>query len=334
MKFMPKMIQKLKENNFVVQDRYKKGKPEIPTKGGIAVLFTSFLTLALIPVIFNIFVKFDSTIDVPESLSQTDQAILLVIAMFALYGIVDDLINVGRPAKIILPMIFSYPLLVVITPSHLSLPFIGELDFSSGIDFPVFGYLSLSMVTRFGIMPIYIMVVANLMNMHSGFNGLQSGLASILLIFIIIKSVIEDLSSDILVISAITGAMISLWWFNKFPTQIFEGNIGALSVGAAIGAAVIVKGFFVFGIVILIPHIVNFLLYFYWRIKHRLHPEDKRWKMCKFGKLRDDGTIEVPNIFTLKWIPPYYKKMTEKKATYWMYGITIIFCVIGLFVPV
>ena len=66
MKFMPKMIQKLKENNFVVKDVYKKGKPEIPTKGGVAILFTSFLTLALIPVIFNILTRIDSSIEVPD----------------------------------------------------------------------------------------------------------------------------------------------------------------------------------------------------------------------------------------------------------------------------
>ena len=333
MKFMPKMIQKLKDGNFVAKDMYKKGTPEIPTKGGIAILFTSFLTLAAIPVIFHGLNRIHSDIDVPGSLSQTDEAILLVVAMFALYGIVDDLINVGRPAKIILPLLFSYPLLVVVTPNHMLIPFYGDVDFSSGIEFPAFGFLSLSMVTRYAIMPIYIMVVANLMNMHSGFNGLQSGLASIILIFILIKSIKEDLTKDVIVISAITGAMIGFWWFNKFPAQIFEGNIGALSVGAAIGAIIVVQGFFVFGLLILFPHIVNFILYVYWRLMHRLHPNKTCWKTCKFGKLRDDGKIEVPNRFTLKWIPPYYTRMSEKQATNYMYGITIVFCLIGLFVP-
>lgn len=332
-KFIPKMIQKLREGNFVTKDMYKKGTPEVPTKGGIAVIFTSFLTLAIIPIIFHGLNKIHSDINVPGSLSQTDEAILLVFAMFALYGIVDDLINVGRPAKIILPLLFCYPLLVVVTPSHLTLPIFGEVDFSSGINIPAFGLLTLAMVTRYAIMPIYIMVVANLMNMHSGFNGLQSGLASILLIFIIIKSIIEDQTKDILVISAIAGAMIAFWWYNKYPAQIFEGNIGALSVGAAIGAVIVVQGFLISGFVMLLPHTVNFLLYGYWRLMHCLHPEDKRFKLCKFGKLRDDGTIKVPNRFTLKWIPPYYKRMSERQATYIMYALTIVFCTIGLFVP-
>ena len=83
----------------------------------------------------------------------------------------------------------------------------------------------------------------------------------------------------------------------------------------------------------LIPHIINFLLYLYWRIQHRRFPDDERFRIVKWGRIREDGTLEVPNRLTLKWVLPYHFRMTEKQVVYSMYLLTIIFCTLGLFVP-
>ncbi len=329
---LPIFIRKLTENGYVAKDMYKRFKDEIPTKGGIAVLFSLYLTVIIVPVFFRILNKINSDVEVPSALSQTDQAILLVIVMFALYGIVDDLIDIGRPAKVALPLLFSYPLLVVVTPQHLTLPFIGTVNFENGIPIPLLGTLTYYRVTRYIIMPLYIMVVANLMNMHSGFNGLQSGLSTIILFALLIKSVIEGLTESVITIGAASGAMFAFWLFNRYPAKIFEGNIGALAIGAAIGSAIIVNGFIVAGFVMLIPHTVNFLLYFYWRIMHIRYPEDERFRLVKFGSLNADQSLDVPNPYTLKWVLPYYFKMDEKQATYAMYAVTIVFCAAGIFV--
>ena len=80
----------------------------------------------------------------------------------------------------------------------------------------------------------------------------------------------------------------------------------------------------VYGVIILIPHIANFLMYVYWRVK--------RVQDSKFGRIREDGTLDVPNPLTLKWVLPYYSRMTEQQATYIMYGLTVMFGVIGLVV--
>jgi len=74
-------------------------------------------------------------------------------------------------------------------------------------------------------------------------------------------------------------------------------------------------------------------MYVYWRLMHRRHPEDGRWKIAKFGHVRDDGTLEVPNCLTLKWVLPYYHRVTEKQAVLAMYTLTILFCVVALFIP-
>ena len=75
----------------------------------------------------------------------------------------------------------------------------------------------------------------------------------------------------------------------------------------------------------LIPHTVNFLMYVYWKIK--------KYPAVKFGKVREDGTLEVPNPLTLKWVLPYYYRLTEKQATYAMFLLTSVFCILGILLP-
>ena len=54
----------------------------------------------------------------------------------------------------------------------------------------------------------------------------------------------------------------------------------------------------------------------------------------KFGKIKDDGIIEVPNRLTLKWIPNYYFSLTEKQSTMISYSFTLFFCIVGLFLGI
>ena len=103
-------------------------------------------------------------------------------------------------------------------------------------------------------------------------------------------------------------------------------------MGAAIGAGFAVQHYLFAGVVMLIPHIVNFLMYVYWRVMNKRHPDDPRYAPAKFGKVRDDGTLEVPNRLTLKWVLPYHFRMNERQVVYSMYLLTTIFCVLGLFV--
>jgi UDP-N-acetylglucosamine--dolichyl-phosphate N-acetylglucosaminephosphotransferase len=77
----------------------------------------------------------------------------------------------------------------------------------------------------------------------------------------------------------------------------------------------------------LIPHTVNFLLYVYWRLRPKQYP------IAKFGKIREDGTLDVPNPLTLKWVLPYYFPMTERQGANVMYALTGIFCIIGFMIP-
>ena len=50
----------------------------------------------------------------------------------------------------------------------------------------------------------------------------------------------------------------------------------------------------------------------------------------KFGEVRYDGSLKVPNNLTLKWFFPYYYRLTEQQATLIMFLLTAVFGIIGL----
>jgi len=294
----PYFIRKFKESGLVVTDYYKKNKPMVPEKGGLIILLITLVSISIASLFF----------DLPHSTFR----IAAVLTLFGLTGLLDDLINIGRPSKIVMLYFFSFPLIPLISTNAIDFPLIGTIDF--GIFYAIV------------IIPIYVMVTANLVNMHSGFNGLSSGLSLIILITLLAKSITEnpDQIDNLFAITCMISATLAFFWYNKHTSRIFWGNIGALTVGSLIGIFIVIQGFLISGLVMLIPHIINFIMYVYWRIK-KLPPD-------KFGKIRYDGTIEVPNQLTLKWFLPYYKRMTEKQATCLMYLLTLVFCIAGFFI--
>lgn len=298
---MPGLIRRLREHAIVAKDMYKADHPEVATNGGLIILLASLLSLSIISLFYSSYIL------------PVNYVIIMVVTLFALFGILDDIIDIGRPAKLILLYYCSYSLISYVTVTLVYIPFIGTMDL---------GILYLQL-----ILPLYVPVVANLVNMHSGLNGLAPGLSLIVLITLIAKAVTDGEIWNILFIVCLTGSLAAYWFFEKYPARIFWGNIGALSVGAAIGATMVITGYIFSGFVMLIPHVANFLMYVYWRLRPRRYP------IAKFGKIRDDGTIEVPNPLTLKWVLPYYFPMTERHAVTVMYGVTGIFCIIGFLIP-
>jgi len=296
---MPYIIRKLKLNGHVVKDMYKADQPLVPTQGGLVILLIAIFSLSVLTLFYS------------KIITPINYTIIVVVVLFALFGLLDDLVNIGRPAKLVLLYYCSYPLIPFIT--------------TTTIFFPLFGNIDLSIIYLQLIIPPYVPVVANLVNMHSGLNGIAPGLSLIVLVTLVYKAYFFGNISNALFILCLTGAVAGYFLFERYPSRIFWGNIGALSIGAAIGAMIVTQGFIISGFIMLIPHTINFLMYVYWRLK--------KYPTVKFGKVREDGTLEVPNPLTLKWVLPYYFRMTEKNASYAMLAVTGVFCVFGFFIP-
>ena len=328
---MPHSIRKLREANYVVKDMYKLEKPEIPTNAGIIIVFTSFISICILPLtILLINFSFSSSLQ-GTSFADKELALLLVVSIYAFYGLVDDLVDVGRKMKFLLPIIFSFPLISLIRPDSLSLLIYQDLDLNKeiypGIDF--------SDVFRLIIVPTYVMVVANLFNMHSGYNGLQSGLSILVIGTLIFKSYLDNKLDDILVVGAFFGSMIAFWFFNKYPSLVFEGNVGSLLFGSIAGCIIVIQHYWWFGFFILIPHTFNFLLWIIWLILMKRNPQtylEPNGLHKKFASVNEDLTINPPNILTLKWFLPFFFKINEKQGTIYMYLLSFIFCACGVII--
>jgi len=285
------LIPKFKKRGIVVRDMYKKGRPKIPTLGGIAILFGIIAGLIISQLLLE---------DVTTLL-----IFHLVVMNFAIFTLVDDFIDIGRKIKVIVPFFLALPIALLNIDTTLSLYF---FEIELGV---IYAYI---------IAPLYVMVVANLINMHSGFNGLAMGLSLILLLTIFAKVVMKG--SNPVYLIPVLSSLFGFFLFNKYPSKIFEGNIGAFTVGSAIGGLLILYNIEFFGVVILLPHIINFLMYVYWRLR--------KYPFKKFGSIRSDGTLRVPNNLTLKWVFPYYFRLTEKQVICLMYFLTTVFCILGL----
>tara|TARA_B100002052_G_scaffold290426_1_gene309032 strand:- start:502 stop:1566 length:1065 start_codon:yes stop_codon:yes gene_type:complete len=328
---LPHSIRKLRENGYVAKDMYKSSRPEITTNLGIILVFTTFITTSLIPVIVRIVSYLDFLAVEVVDLSQTHMAFLLVISIYALYGLVDDLVDVGRVLKLVLPVTFAFPIISVMTVNEIWLPFYGFTSLKGEF----FLGTNWSDLFRLTVVPLYVMVVSNLINMHSGYNGLQSGLSFIIIVTLCIKSHLDGILLEILPVAAVVGSLGAFLLFNFYPAKCFEGNIGSLFFGSVIGSIIVIQKYWWFGFFILLPHTFNFFLWLYWLFQMYNYPEkhlDSRNRHTKFGSVDSEGFLKVPSRMTLKWIPSFYFKINERTAVIIMYAITFSFCVLGLLI--
>ena len=328
---MPHSIRKLSSNGLVAKDMYKYNKPEIATNAGIILIFTSFISIALLP-IFVLSIKYISLFEISVSnLTETNLALLVVVSIYGMYGLVDDLVDIGRKSKLLLPVVFGYPLISIVSPSFIWIPFIGDFDLSR----PFYEEVEWNDVFRVTIIPVYIMVVSNLVNMHSGYNGMQSGLSIIIISTLLFKSFLDGKLESVIPVFSFLGSILAFWIYNKYPSKVFEGNIGSLMFGSLIGSVIVIQQYWWFGFFILLPHTFNFLLWIFWLIMMKRNPS--KYLLSggvhqKFGKVDKNGSINVPNMLTLKWIPTYLFNFNEKSSVLCLYSLTFLFCLLGLLI--
>lgn len=330
---IPRLMRGLKEHNMVVKDYYKRKETMIPSKGGMALLFVCSFAITVIPVLIyfsrQIYHWTDFDLLATPYLVYMNYFIMLPLLAYGTFGMFDDYLDIGRWIKVALPIIFAAPLVLMIDPLYLDIPFYGSMALKTTI----IGVVSYRAIYRFIMIPLYIMVASNLVNMHSGFNGMATGTSLIILLTLIGKAFVEGYSGDIVSIGAFTGGLIALWIYNRYPSKIFEGNTGSLMIGAAIGITICVKGYLLSGFICLLPHTINFILWIYWKVRQMMDPKNPRYATVKWGKTMKDGTLKVPNYLTLKWVLPYFFKMNEKQVVYAMYGLTGLCCLIAFFIP-
>src|SRR5690554_4940966 len=246
--FGPWLIRRLKEKQIgqAIRDDWPQShlsKAGTPTMGGALIL----LSIAV------------STLLWSDLSSRYVWVTLIVTLIFGAVGWVDDWRKVveknprGLPARwkyfwqsiagigaaVVLYMTAQSPV-----ETQLILPFFKDIAIDMGIFFIVFTYF-------------VIVGSSNAVNLTDGLDGLAIMptvmVAGALAVFAYLSGHVQFAnylhipyvagSGELIIFcSAIVGAGLGFLWFNTYPAQVFMGDVGALSLGAALGViAVIVR---------------------------------------------------------------------------------------------
>jgi len=224
--------------DYGVQEHLK--KTGTPTMGGVLII----LSIAI------------ATISWGNPANRYIQVFLLVLVSFGLIGLYDDIRKVlfkdpeGMRSRIkfllqsILALVVAILLFTGATdPVHTSLiiPFFKDVLVPLGAWYVLFTYF-------------VIVGSSNAVNMTDGLDGLAIvptiGLAGALAIFAYAQGnyqiasylnipYIAQTGELVVPCAAIVGASIGFLWFNTYPAQIFMGDVGSLSLGAALGVVAV-----------------------------------------------------------------------------------------------
>jgi UDP-N-acetylglucosamine--dolichyl-phosphate N-acetylglucosaminephosphotransferase len=214
---------------------------EVAEMGGLAIIAgfgAGIFTVVAAKTFFNIFPSID-LISVLVALS----SILIVV----LIGIFDDLISMPQQIKAFMPIFAALPLIVIKEgSSFIMIPFLGKINF--GILYTLV------------IIPLEITIAANAVNMLAGFNGLEAGMGIIAVASLAIIAYLLGKMTVLVILFAALGALLATLYYNWFPAKVLVGDVGTLSIGAMIAAAVIMGNFEIAGLILLIPYMIDFLI--------------------------------------------------------------------------
>jgi len=282
---MPRLIKKLNNADIVGRDIHKISKPEVAEMGGIGILFGFAIAIMLGVYLY------------PEWQSQLTIS-LIVILLTGIIGMVDDLIMLSSKEKLILLWIAGLPIMWVTPPN-----------------FSIFYMLSI---------PIAVTIASNLTNMLAGLNGIETGLGVIALTSLTSSCIIMN-KYDVAIISfSMLGALLAFLFYNRYPANVFPGDVGTLIIGASIAIIAFIGRVKIIAFIVLIPNIIDGLL------KFRSAGVMERQNF-KPTEVKEDGILVAPQGGFNSLIRSILKKpMKEHQVVYIIWSIGIIFGLIGI----
>lgn len=190
-------------------------KSGTPTMGGVAFLLTT-LAVALIL----------------GPRSGDALALVLLVALAALFGLADDLAALqrkraaarGAPGTVTMATgLFARYRLLAQTAYAL-----GFASYAVGAGYGPFASAWLDIP----LLAFVIVGSANALNFTDGLDGLAAGVAAIVLLLFVGQPLA----------AALLGSLLGFLWYNAHPARVFMGGVGSEALGAAIAGFAIVSG--------------------------------------------------------------------------------------------
>jgi len=209
--FIPPIMKYMRKKGNVGFDIHKSSRPEIPESGGLSIvvglIVVSIISIILFPYFLNIILVF-----------------LITIILAGIIGLIDDKKKLRSRYKIALTIFTGIPIFLAnyfefITISSPNLPFLGKTR--------------VTMLYPF-LIPFIVAVFANTTNMMEGYNGEGSGTCLIAVCFLFVCSLILFSAEAIILTIMIISVLIPFYFYNKYPSKVFPGDVGTLCMGTAI----------------------------------------------------------------------------------------------------
>ena len=237
---LPFLIRKLLAAGITGKDVNKKNNVLVAEMGGLAIIMGAIGSL-LLAIALNTFFGYEFKLI--EIL-----AAMLTITIIALIGTFDDLFDMRKDVKTILPMIAALPLVAVSAAGSttIGIPFVGSIDF--GLVYIVL------------LIPLGVTVSANLTNMLAGFNGMEAGMGIVMFAALLFLAFANGSTEMAMLSVAMLGALIAFIRWNWFPSKIFIGDIGTLAIGTTLAVAVILGNLESAGAILVIPYLLDFVI--------------------------------------------------------------------------
>ncbi|MGQ9580131.1 MAG: phospho-N-acetylmuramoyl-pentapeptide-transferase [Armatimonadota bacterium] len=174
-------------------------------------------------------------------------AVLYLVVGYALIGLLDDYLTIRQPGGVRgIPSKPKAALQLLFAAAFLGWTGLGR----PGGFVPVLvvgGQQVLSGIYYWIFAAVYIVGMANFINITDGLDGLASGLVSLaataFLACVLFLPGGGRGECDITLyglLSAVAGACLAFLWFNASPARVFMGDTGSLAIGVALPAAAII----------------------------------------------------------------------------------------------
>ncbi|MEM3641588.1 MAG: hypothetical protein QXH37_06690 [Candidatus Bathyarchaeia archaeon] len=297
----PFLTEFLKKHNIVGKDVHKASETICAEMGGLAVLLgfsAGFGIAALLISNFGINLVCG----------------FLTIFLVGCVGIVDDLFVLRQRHKPFLVALASFPLIFAsLGRQEVWFPFIGPLFLGSF-------YLI--------FIPLGVTTASNMTNMLAGFNGLESGIASISCFALGVVCAFFGKLDCCIIAFALFAAFLAFLKYNWYPAKIFPGDTGTLMSGAAIATISILGEVEFAGICTIVPCAIDFAL----KMISRQPFSQRRL----FGNTQVvDGDFLAPPSYPA--LPHAFLRVTslrERELVLCLLSMQLIYSFIGVFITI
>jgi UDP-N-acetylglucosamine--dolichyl-phosphate N-acetylglucosaminephosphotransferase len=299
----PIMIFRLKKAGIVGKNMNSATQEKVAEMGGL-VIVAGFAAGIFAVIATNTFFDIFPSVNL-ISISTALLAILIV----TLIGIFDDLVSMPQKVKAFMPVFAALPLIVIKEgSSFIKIPFMGNVNFG--------------LLYTLVIIPSEITIAANAVNMLAGFNGLEVGMGIVAMGCLAIIAYLIGKITVLVILLAALGALLAALYYNWYPAKVLVGDVGTLSIGAIIGAIVIMGNFEIAGAILLIPYLIDFL------IKAKNH-FPYSFGVYKEGKLYcpDNGPVGLGQL-----IMKVSGGISERNLVLVLMGIEVVFGVIAIII--